>query len=72
MLLSFAYLAFSAVLQLLVGRRRSMFAKDIELLVLQHQLAVLRRQQRRPSVRPADRAFLAALTRALPSARRRG
>jgi putative transposase len=60
------------VLRLLVGRRRSKFAKDIELLVLRHQLAVFRRQQPRPSVQAADRAFLAALTRILPSARRQG
>jgi hypothetical protein len=55
MFLSFAYLAFSAVLKLLVGRRRNEFAKDVELLVLRHQLVVLGRQAARPSLRPADR-----------------
>jgi hypothetical protein len=43
-----------------VGRRRSEFAKDVELIVLRHQLVVLGRQEARPSLRPADRAFLAA------------
>jgi hypothetical protein len=72
MFLSFAYLAFSAVLRLLVGGRSSEFAKDVELLVLRHQLVVLERQQRcRPSLRPADRAFFAALARVLPQPRRR-
>jgi hypothetical protein len=41
MVLSFAYLASSAVLKLLLGRRRSDFAKDVKLLTLRHQLLVL-------------------------------
>jgi putative transposase len=72
MLLSFVYLACSAVLRLLGGCRRSEFAKDVELVVLRHQLAVLRRQQPRPAFRAADRAFLAALARFLPPRRRQG
>jgi hypothetical protein len=57
---------------LLVATRRSEFAKDVELLVLRHQLVVLGRQANRSSFRPADRAFLAALARVLPRRQRRG
>jgi hypothetical protein len=48
MFLSFAYHSFSAVMKLLVGRRRNEFAKDVELMVLRHQLVVLGRQAARP------------------------
>jgi transposase len=55
-----------------MGSRRSEFAKDVELLVLRHQLLVLRRRQPRPSFRAADRAFLAALSRRLQPRRWNG
>jgi putative transposase len=49
-------------------RIRGDAAKDIEILVLRHQLTVLRRQVNRPALEPADRVLLAALSRLLPRA----
>jgi len=53
------------VIDLLVLRGRTDRSKDVEILVLRHQLAVLRRQISRPRFEPDDRAFLTALARAL-------
>jgi len=52
--------------QLLALLARGDAAKDPEILVLRHQLAVLRRQTPRPKLQPADRAPLAAVSRVLP------
>jgi putative transposase len=41
-------------------RIRGDAAKDIEIMVLRHKLAVLRRQLQRPALEPADRVMLAA------------
>jgi putative transposase len=63
------YLMLCRTIQLLTLLVRGDAAKDLEILVLRHQLAVLRRQVARPRFEPADRALLAALSRVLPRAR---
>ena len=66
------YLLFCQVLRWLVLLARSSAAKDAELLMLRHELAVLRRQVGRPRVDWADRAMLAGLARLLPRPNRHG
>jgi putative transposase len=66
---SFVYLALRRVLELMVLCWRSADAKEVEILVLRHQLAILRRQHPRPRLQPQDRALLAALSRLLPRPR---
>jgi hypothetical protein len=69
MVWSFVYLALRRLLELMVLCWRSTDAKEVEILVLCHQLAILRRQHPRPRLQPKDRALLAAFSRLLPRSR---
>ena len=66
MLQSVVYVALQRILQLVSLLFRSADSKELEIVVLRHELAILRRQVHRPTCRPADRWFLAAASRLLP------
>jgi hypothetical protein len=70
MLFSFLYLAVRALFGLLIRCRRGPDVKDVELLVLRHELDVLRRQVGRPKLGHADRTLLAAAACHLPRSSR--
>jgi transposase InsO family protein len=71
MALSFLYLALTNILQLIRLRNRDCDELAIEVVMLRHEVAVLRRQVTRPVLRPPDRALIAGLSR-LMDRRRRG
>jgi putative transposase len=60
------YLALRCVFQLVSLRPRSEDFKELEIVVLRHELSVLRRQARRPQLTTTDRLFLAAASRLIP------
>ncbi len=70
--LKLIYQMFGKLLSWMVLHARSEDTKDIEILVLRHQLAVLRRRTPRPRISWTDRAVIAALARLLPARRRIG
>ena len=69
MIFSLVYLLTRRLLELVVLRARTDASKDVEILVLRHEVSVLRRQAARPRLRPVDRAVLAALSAVLPRVR---
>jgi hypothetical protein len=72
MALSFLYLAFVRILQLVSLSRRDGHQLAIEVVMLRHEVAVLHRQAVRPALQPSDRALFAGLGRLLGRRRQGG
>lgn len=65
----FLCLAFLRTMQILHLQRSSDSDLAIEVVILRHEVAVLRRQVDRPALRPSDRALFACLSRLIPRAK---
>jgi putative transposase len=63
---SFLYVLACRLFELVVLLARGDRSTELELLVLRHELSILRRQLSRPQFAPRDRLLLAALSRVLP------
>src|SRR2546426_62810 len=64
--MSLAYVLVCRLFELVVLLGRGERSKELEILVLRHELSILQRQVKRPQFTPHDRLFLAALSRVLP------
>jgi putative transposase len=66
LLVSALYVVVRRLLELIVLFGRRDRAKELEILVLRHEVSILRRQVKRPQLEPHDRLLLAAFSRMLP------
>ena len=66
MILTIVYVVAQRMLSLVLLGFRSDRSKDLELVVLRHELSVLHRQVARPQLGDADRVFPSATSRLLP------
>jgi putative transposase len=66
LVVSFLYILACRLFELVVLLGRREHSKELEILMLRHELSILRRQVRRPQFAPRDRLLLAALSRGLP------
>ncbi len=69
MFLALVYLLLRRVVPLIIGSSSERMNTEVEVVVLRHQLKVLKRRVGRPHLRRRDRLFMAAISRALPRAR---
>jgi hypothetical protein len=67
--LSFLYRLACRALELVRVHRMKAFAKDVEIVVLRHQLSVLRRQVKKPRLTWSDRALIALFSHLVPRER---
>jgi len=68
-LVSLCYVSLRWLLEFVVLRARSKEFKELEIVVLRHEVAILRRTTRRPAITAVDRVLLAVASRLLPRAR---